>query len=73
MSHFSDSLAAISGFAVTFGPLSALLQDGVVADAASFRPGGNCWVYLVHRCRFPGLDFVREEHIVGLRVAQFRR
>ena len=59
MSHFSDSLAAISGAII--GPITGR----VLADAASFRLGGNCSGLPCSRCRFRGLDFVREEHIIG--------
>ena len=45
MSHFSNSLAAISGFAVTFGAIVGPVTGGVLVDATSFRSGGQLlWV-----------------------------
>ena len=57
MSHFSDSLAVISGFAVTFGATVGPVTGGVLEDATSFRSGGNCSGLPRSRCRFRRMDF----------------
>ena len=58
-SHFSDSLAAISGFAVTLG---AIVGSVTLVDATSFRSGDNCSGFPRSRCRFRGMDYPRGAH-----------
>jgi len=71
VSHFSDSLAAISGFAVTFGAIVGPVIGGVLVDATTFRSGATALGYLVLGTGLVGWIFVREAHII-MRVGFLR-
>ena len=59
MSHFSDSVATITGFAVTSGAIVDPVTGGVLADATSLRWGGATALgYVVLAAGFVGWIFL---------------
>jgi len=65
VSHFSDTLAAMSGFTVTFGAILGPVLGGVLVDVLTFSAGATALGYLVLGTGLVGWIFVREAQFIS--------